>query len=290
MRLSQCEPVQMEAILIYVYGDESMDESFQRVCSVGGLVGSQSQWETIERKWILRTGGLEFHANDCDSDQGAYMGKDHHKENKSLYKDLTTMLAESGLQGFAVAIDILGMNEVFPSPTLHERMYFRGFIDVIEAMQNHASSVGEMAEVTFDTRPQSDHNAATLYGQMRETNIGWKESLAPKISFQCSTDPRIQMADLFAREAMKDLDNKTGPVKRGTRRSWAALKDTGRFNSHVLGKDHFQELHDEFYRPGTDYREGPVEYDTWLKAKHRQHNDTNFLVFLNERWRAKNPS
>jgi hypothetical protein len=83
-----------------------MDETKQRVCAVAGLVGNEDQWCSLERQWIERTAGLPFHAKDCDSDQGDYLHSDH-KVNKALYKDVTLLLANSGLWGIGVPIDLI---------------------------------------------------------------------------------------------------------------------------------------------------------------------------------------
>ena len=57
--------------MIYFYGDESMDERNERVCAVAALIGTKGQWEAIEPKWVARTDGIPFHANDCESDHGS---------------------------------------------------------------------------------------------------------------------------------------------------------------------------------------------------------------------------
>ena len=62
----------LEAIMILAYGDESLDETQDRVCAVAGVVGAVEQWERIEPVWVERTNGIPFHANDCDSDHGDY--------------------------------------------------------------------------------------------------------------------------------------------------------------------------------------------------------------------------
>src|SRR5438876_11140851 len=87
------------AVLLSVYGDESSDERQQRVFAVAGLIGSEEMWERLEAQWLERTHGIPFHANNCDSDRGDYENTPH-KENKALYRDLTTLLSDSGLGGW----------------------------------------------------------------------------------------------------------------------------------------------------------------------------------------------
>src|ERR1700730_16740000 len=98
--------------MILVYGDDSADEKRERVCAVAGVVGSWRAWRILEREWLNRTGGIPFHANECESDQGAYRNSPHH-ENKALYKDLAIMMANSHIFGAGVAIDLSAKRSVF---------------------------------------------------------------------------------------------------------------------------------------------------------------------------------
>ena len=84
--------------MLFVYGDESMDEAQERVCAVAGIIGTKEQWEATEQRWVQRTNGVPFHANHCESDWGDYKTRPHW-ENQALYRDLTTLLASSGLCG-----------------------------------------------------------------------------------------------------------------------------------------------------------------------------------------------
>ena len=71
------------AIMLLVYGDESMDETKQRVCAVAGIIGTEDQWKALEWRWTHRTNGVPFHGNDCDSDQGDYANRPHWKTRRS---------------------------------------------------------------------------------------------------------------------------------------------------------------------------------------------------------------
>src|SRR5712692_10503716 len=99
--------------MLSVFGDESADETKQRVFAVAGVIGREEQWEQLEARWIARTGSFPFHAKDCESDQGDYKGIDH-QQNQDLYKDLAQLLAASGLGGWGFAIDLLAQRQVFP--------------------------------------------------------------------------------------------------------------------------------------------------------------------------------
>jgi hypothetical protein len=83
--------------MIFVYGDESMDETRSRVCAVAGVVGTEAEWQAIEPIWTERNGSIPFHAKDCESDQGDYKPANH-GENQNLYRDLVTIIARSSLR------------------------------------------------------------------------------------------------------------------------------------------------------------------------------------------------
>jgi hypothetical protein len=272
--------------MLLVYGDESMDESHSRVCSAGAVIGTEEQWSRIESNWIERIKGVPFHSNDCDSDRGDYAAKDledknkKHEENKALYRDLVTLVARSGLHGFAATMDIAAQKSAFPAMPDHWT-YYKVLVDVIEFMKNCARDNQDIAEITFDSRVESEFNATLVYANLREENPEWKEHLAPKLSFECSrTNPRIQIGDLFAREAMKDLDNLIGPVRRPPRKSWLALRDTNRFIAFNYSTDWFRGLVPDL--PNLARREGFTrdDYEVWLKEKRRQDNLTAYIEFF----------
>ena len=227
------------AVLLSVFGDESADETKQRVFAVAGVIGTDAMWGALETAWKERTRGIPFHAKDCESDQGDY---EHtaHAENQSLYRDLVTLLAESGLCGFGFAIDLQAQRSIFPdAPDL---AYYKGFAEVVTAMTNFAVNNRNTVKFTFDMRKESEHNAGLLYGMFRERSEV-DGSMFRHVTFAFSSEePKIQVADLMAREAMKALDNQVGPVKRDPRKSWMALYETERFKIEVIGKDWFESL------------------------------------------------
>jgi hypothetical protein len=225
--------------MLSVFGDESADETLKRVFAVAGLVGTDEMWEHLEPRWVARNGGIPFHAKDCDSDHGDYE-EIPHAENKALYRDLAIMLAESGVAGYGIAFDLVAARRWFPDSP--EISYYKGFIEVVQAMKNFAINNHETVKFTFDMRPEGEHNTGLLYGTCR-LDIEWAQYTFSEISFACAQDnPRLQMADLFARETMKALDNKIGPKKRDPRKSWLALYNTRRFTIEVLSDEWFDGL------------------------------------------------
>jgi hypothetical protein len=282
-------------MMLLVYGDESLDETASRVCAVGGLVGPEGAWAPLENKWKALHRTIPFHANHCESDRGAYApgnGEDpneKHKSNQVLYKNSTILLAESGIGGFASAYDLVAQRAAFPPP-YGPPIYYQPFMDVLQAMGNLALNRDDLLEITFDSRIESEHNAGLIYAHMRESNPEWKRRFASKISFESSRqNARIQIADLFAREAMKALDNEIGPVKRPIRRSWEALRNTGRFVVYSFSTQYFNNIKKDLPNLEEEFGFDASDYAAWLQEKGRQWNVTNYFEFLTEHIQKMSP-
>ncbi|MDQ3565343.1 MAG: DUF3800 domain-containing protein [Pseudomonadota bacterium] len=263
------------AMILSVCGDESSDETRQRVFAVGGVIGSEETWCELEAKWVARTGGVPFHANKCDSDQGDY-AKTTHADNKALYRELTILLAESGLGGWGFAIDLSAQRKVFPDAP--DIAYYKCFLEVVQAMKNCAATNGATARFTFDMRRESEYNTGLLYN-MAMTD--WKEHMFSSIAFECSRDNTgVQVADLFTRETMKALDNIVGPVKRPTRKSWLALHDTGRFHIDVVADAWFESLKGQMPMLEEQTGMSSAGYADWLKTNNLQDSTTNLFRYM----------
>ena len=266
--------------MILVYGDDSADEKCERVCAVTGVVGTIMGWRSIERQWLVREGGIPFHAKDCDSDQGEYK-EFTHAESKELYKDMVTLIAESHLHGFGLAIDLMASSRIFPNSA--ELAYYRAFVEVLKEMKNRAKANQTIAEFTFDMRMDTDHNAGLLYGTAKECEPDWSPYMAEKVTFEFARkNPRIRIADLVAREVMKALDNQIGPVKRAIRKSWKALRDTGRFHAEAFSEDWFNNLKRNYSELEKMVGFKHQDYAKWLETRNRQHNVTNMFLFAKD--------
>lgn len=269
--------------MLRVFGDESMDETGRRVCAVVGIIGTEAAWQDLKGKWLARTRGIPFHANDCDSDHGDYADTPH-AENKALYRDLAITLADSHVGGYGYAIDLMAHRRAFPG-ALHI-YYYRAFLGVVQQMKDIARNNEEIAEFTFDRRLESEHNAGLLYRHARTNEPEWTPYLAETISFSFyRSETGIQIADLFAREAMKALDNQIGPVKRKIRKSWAALRETKRFEVEAYSDDWFNGLKKHYGELQEKVGFRQEDYVNWLTERNRQPNITNLIHFLD--WIAK---
>jgi len=273
------------ALLILVYGDESFDETTERICALSGIMGTETQWAELERRWVRRNEGRPFHAKNCESDWGLFQNpgdSENHKKNQELYKDLTILLANSGLFGYSAVLDLVAARKYFPAAV--DLAYYRCFWHVLDAVQEAAAHVGDIAKFTFASRVESDFNALTLYGNLRNSLPGWKESLADELSsIKADENPRVQVGDLLARESMKAIDNILGPVKRPPRKSWETLKNTGRFFIEPFSEGYFEASAAARDAKIERFSQGTRDYTEWLEKKGRHHSHTNLLVFMGTR-------
>jgi len=265
--------------VVYAYGDDGSDEKKERVTAVAVIAGYDTWWEEVEPKWIARCNGIPFHAKDCESDQNDYKDTPH-QENKAMYRDLVTLLAQSKLGGIGIAIDLVAQKTIFPNSL--PLAYYRAFLETLQRTAVVAGHMGEVAELNFDISTENEFNAGLLYSYMREGETDLFNWLHPKISFVCAKDcARVQMADLLTYEAWKALDHTVGPIKR-TRKSWAALRSTGRFETYSYSEGWFNDLKQDLSSGALEKKVGfnQGDYQKWLTDRRRQHNLSNLFTFL----------
>jgi hypothetical protein len=266
--------------MLSVFGDDSADETKQRVFAIGAVIASESQWKALESRWIERTDGIPFHATDCDSDNGAY-AESSHQENKTLYKDLITILAESEAWGYGAAVDLAGHREFFPGVP-QEMDYHFCFTRVVNFLTRFTGErFAQTVKFSFDNRIETNFNAGLIYSQaMADETFPYREYMHDEVSFLCSRkNLRIQIGDLFAREIMKHLDNMVGPVKRPERKSMSALIATKRFGGDFYAREYFQ---DKLKRwPELEKKAGFTiqDYWDWLTKRNMQDSITNRFMF-----------
>ena len=265
----------MSVMVLSVFGDESVDETKERVFAVSGLIGTEAEWQAAEAAWTAKTDGEIFHAADWE-----YAGR------KDEYKVLAQTLAASPVVGVVYAIDLVAFNQVYPD-TLREAPYLKCFTRVVKDIASNIESFNaregsytiSQVEYTFDNRPEVKFSAARTYGAMLG-EPGWSPAslMASKLSFECRSNPRIQMADMIAREGMKDLDRKVGSVKFAERQSKIALA-SGHFLFFALGRDDFES---ERARNKELEKDGFSEaaYHEWLRRKRAPDTWDNKVRFL----------
>ena len=273
------------AVIYTVYGDESFDLGAKRVFAVGGIFGRQHEWDELSPKWFNKTGGLDFHAADCDSDHGAFSQNDH-RVNQNIYRSVTKLLCSTKLLGVAMVVDLEAHQKHFPA-AMEGEPYYTCFAHVLLECAQLGYLHVPPGEVKFTLRQKLDkqHNATVLYDYMSRMP-GWKYHpyLAGEVGFASRKgNVGIQAADLFARESMKVLDNEIGPVKRYIRGSAQALRETRRFSICVMDNQGLFSLARRAEEFGKTLAGANVsEFQEWLGKNRLTDNTTNRILYLAE--------
>ena len=269
--------------MLSVYADDSSDEKCERIFAIAGVIGTQEEWDKLEIVWKKRTKGEIFHAVDVETDKGEFKDNSH-KENKKLYKDLTQIIVKSKLMGFVVAMDLEGHSVYFPD-TLEDMPYYHCFERTIRefAKWGYLFIPQEKVKFTFDINHKIEYNAGRLYDflvNLPEWRYKYSSYMDKEISFASRQKTGIQVADLYAHEVMKQLDNFIGPRKRPTRLSMQALLDTKRFIYHFYHKDYFKDFRDKFKELERKTGLSHEDYKKWLQAHKLSDNVSNRIRHL----------
>ena len=275
-------------MVLSAYGDESADETRQRVFAAAVLVGSEPIWRETEKTWLWVTGGKEFHAAEWESEYAFHPDPKKHKNNLQLYADLTQVIARSGLVGFGASLDLAGHREFFPD-VLDDFAYYQCLMNVLRGATRTCVTlkadrvVLDKLEFIFDHRRESEHNAGRLYELFsRSSEQHTRQILGSSVSFESRSNPRIQMADLVARETMKHHDNTIGPKSRPTRRSMEALATTTprRFHFEHYTREWCMSKREQFSQLEQNAGCSLDEFHRWLKENGLADNWSNRFRFV----------
>jgi hypothetical protein len=252
-----------------VFGDESSDERCEIVFAVGGIFGEEEKWTALAELWIEITNGEEFHAAEWDT-----------RARRDQYKALVCALAESKLIGWGNAMDMQDYQRIFPD-AIDQFPYYHCFGTVIEHFAQYTSMCipRGIVNFTFDQNLEVQHHASALYHHLL-TEPGWidREYVSDEITYSTRSNPKIQVADLWAREIMKHVCNSKRPVKRPMRRSLAVLRETKRFGFDIHETSFFESMKASFaktYKPGRALG----EYEAWREKLGIQDNTENRLRY-----------
>lgn len=250
-------------MILSVFGDESADGRQERVFAVSGVHGSAAEWNKAIEKWSRITRGEEFHAADWEK-AGRYQE----------VLELAEFLGSCGLiAGFSVSLDLVAFCEIFPN-SLRDSGYYQCFSKVLGVHASNAKQWNNRVradhycrdplvelEFTFDHRKGSEGNAGTLYSAFIN-QPEWKDAniLSGKVSFDSRSNPRIQIADLVAREAMRELDRRISSPDKRQRKPFIALQRLEAFKFIELDRRYCIELRDLVQTSGDEPR-----YWEWLR-------------------------
>ncbi len=265
------------AVMLTVYGDESHDGKMKRVYAIAGLIGTREQWDVLKAQWLEATGGMEFHSTDCEAGKGDF--KDiPENERVRLHRKLAAIIANSGIKGFGYAIDIEGFRKVAPKSIPKNAPYYNCFAGVVRYLARVARP--KQVEFIFHQQIEVQYNAGHIYNFL-VTKKGWEKyttHMKGIVAFAPSTEPEIQVADLVARETMKDClyylsDREYRNI------SFRSLVDSGRFYFVNYTGESFASFSALYVDPD-ECAIIQREYEEWRTKKRCQDNDENRIKFL----------
>jgi hypothetical protein len=257
--------------MLSVFGDESHDPTKARVFAVAGLLGDENQWASFRQAWNVRLDGLIFHAADCESGYGDFRGMPE-TERHRLHRDLTKMVAESGLLGYGHVIDLAGCRAVASDvlKAFPDMPYYDCFLKTVIKLSDFAAHFipRDKVEFTFDQHKETEYNAGLLY----EWITARKPENAGKVGFASRGEPAIQAADLWVRELMKRCDTHLFNDRARARPQWNTLMGTKRFQFHfTLGRELAQTLEETPLLAGLNH----ADYERWRSENRLVDNLSN---------------
>src|SRR5438445_11457854 len=117
-------------------------------------------------------------------------------------------MAESYLVGMAIALDLVSLKPCLPD-TPPETAYCKCFTAILRNTGEMAKRLPEeerdaRIEYTFDSRLETDGTASQIYQSFRNLPewLG-TDIFDTKVTLEGGDEPRREIADLLAREAMK---------------------------------------------------------------------------------------
>lgn len=274
-------------VLLSIYGDESSDERQEKVWTVVGVIGTSNEWGLLEEAWRTRTGGLEFHA--CDESEFSPHSKtpdpEKHQERLDLYRDLVKIVVDSYVAGLCVSLDVVAYEETFGTG-IQDIGYYSSLTAIIDNAATLAQRFNAQGpesveiEFVFDQRVGSEENVLKAYSAFR-AQPQWRDSTFFKpLSFTTSYAIRIQVADLLAREARKDMERVLGYEKRPQRKAFTALDACKKFIWIRRGRDFCEDLRNAMGRLSDETGFKWDAYQDWLRENQLSDDFGSRAAFL----------
>ncbi|MGA2223745.1 MAG: hypothetical protein ABSH41_04795 [Syntrophobacteraceae bacterium] len=271
-------------VMFTVFGDESYDEKKEHVFVVAGIIGTEMHWSVLREPWVKILDGEIFHAADWESEFGPFQHIPM-KIRAEKYKQLTTILANSGMQGYAVAMDLSAWRYYFPGTPPNTPYYhcFSRCLQEFTASVN-ASNSPDIVNFTFDTSVDTDCSAGILYHAYRSQPLSeypLVKHMADEITFANRKKVGIQAADLWAREVMKFCYSRVlRKDQREARKSIRALNDSGRFTFDFHSREYFEDFRNNFERLQDKTGIKLEDYELWLSKKNLCDSEPNRMRYL----------
>ncbi len=206
--------------VLRAYMDESGIHSASSVCAIAGLVGTESEWETLERRWrrtVDEEGVSVFHMAEFESRLGEFEGWSDTRRHLFLSKLVEAIKARDihCVGSALVRADYERLTEDEKVWMTHGNAgypYFLCFQHCIVESCHIADGLPSEEKVAFvfDRQQEFAAEATRLYNDLKDQGE-WPnhERLADIVAFASKRETiPLQVADLAAYETYKHLDNR----------------------------------------------------------------------------------
>ena len=181
-------------------------------------------------------------------------------DRHSLHRDLTKMVAESGLMGYGHVMDLAGCRAVVPEvlKDFPDMPYYDCFLKTVIKLSNLPGISFREIKSSLCSTGARKHNITPVscISGLRLTS----QTTLGKVSFASRVEPGIQAADLWVRELMKRCDTHLFDDRAHARPQWNTLMCTKRFQFHfTLGRELSQALDATPFLAGLNH----ADYERW---------------------------
>jgi len=215
--------------VLRAYMDESGIHGGSSICAIAGLVGTESEWETLERRWrraVEEEGISVFHMAEFESRLGEFEEWSDTRRRLFLSKLVETIKARDihCLGSALVRADYDRLTEdekIWMTHGNAEYPYFLCFQHCIVESCHIADGLPaeEKVAFVFDRQQEFAAEATRLYNDLKDQRE-WPnhERLADIVAFASKRETiPLQVADLAAYETYKHLDNRLFHPERSVR-------------------------------------------------------------------------
>lgn len=136
-------------------------------------------------------------------------------------------------------------------------------------------------KVIFEHNDEVEYNATLLYHLLkRSKRTDFGKFLDGEVSFGTKETFELQVADLFARESMKRLDDQIPPKSKGPRVSFAKLSGAKRITFQVISKRDCEEKKRNLANSALREVGSLQKYEEWLKVKRIHDCQSNRIHYI----------
>jgi hypothetical protein len=257
--LSEWNSAAAERVPLLVYGDESYDAD-GNVYAVAGGIGSERGWRVTEEAWVAALRGVEFHAARFETEFARDPDRTKHPARLAHYAELVGVLRNAPILFCCLALDRPSYRREIPDhlPQVPYLLCFNNLLRMCTEGLRVEGAEPSFA-VTLDRQADNAANASALYELAADLIAN---RLIGSLAFSSRDNPRIGIADLIAREAMKEAARVRGYHNRKMRGSFQSLVEANRVRLRVLDGRFAKKIQDQA---------APVmrDYGQWLRDSGR---------------------